>query len=355
MGSIVEIDSNFKGAPLEKDGLFYRNVRQTKAVIYGLYKDTWNRIPKELAESISEGLALLNTNTSGGRVRFKMPEKARRIGVRAQNNGDGFLPHMPMSGTSSIDVFVEDSGNVKYFTTLRPENGEIEGTMVLPKPGMTVRLYLPLYNGLEWLEIGTEAEKEVEAPAPYDLRKPVVFYGSSITQGGCATRPGNSYPAMLERAINSDFLNLGFSGQAKGELAFAEYISGLEMGCFVYDYDHNSPDAAHLESTHKPFLERILRAQPELPVILVTRPNPTADEMDFKRREVVLNTYKWAFDAGYKVQFVDGWTMFGVNGRDCCTVDGTHPNDLGFYRMAEAFCPVLSHLLGANRPIFSIS
>lgn len=354
MKSIAELDSNFQGAPVERDGLFYQGVRQTKAAIYGLYKDTWYRLPLDICAGIGPRLEELNWNTSGGRVRFKMAENARRIGIRAKTNGDGFLPHMPLSGTSSIDVYLENPEGVRYFMTLRPDGDNIEGTAVLPEAGMTVRLYMPLYNGLEWLEIGTEAGQEVEAPAPYGVEKPVVFYGSSITQGGCATRPGNSYPALLERALNSDFINLGFSGNAMGDPTVAEYISGLEMSCFVYDYDYNAPGPEHLEKTHRPFLEQILRRQPELPVIMVTRPNPSGSQEDFRRREVILNTYKWAFEAGYKVQFVDGWTMFGVNGRDCCTVDGVHPNDLGFYRMAEAILPILSHFLGSNLPMLNV-
>ena len=126
----------------------------------------------------------------------------------------------------------------------------------------------------------------------------------------------------------------------------AEYIAQLPMSCFVYDYDHNSPSPEHLRETHRPFLETILSRKPELPVIVMSKPNPDLSGPDFERREIIGSTCRWAAAQGARVWFVDGDTLFGKDGRECCTVDGVHPNDLGFWRMAQAVFPALREALG---------
>ncbi len=123
------------------------------------------------------------------------------------------------------------------------------------------------------MELGFPEGITPEKPAPYRMEKPVLFYGSSITQGGCASRPGNCCSAMVSRLLDCMIWNLGFSGNAKGEAELAEYIANVPLGAMVYDYDHNAPSADHLERTHLPFLRTILEKQPELPVVIVSRPD----------------------------------------------------------------------------------
>ena len=113
------------------------------------------------------------------------------------------------------------------------------------------------------------------------------FYGSSITQGGCASRSSNSYCALVSRWLDSDFYCLGFSGGAMGEPWMAEYISQLPMSCFVYDYDHNAPSPDYLRQTHRPFLQTILDKNPALPVIAMSRPYPNLPGTDSERREMI--------------------------------------------------------------------
>jgi lysophospholipase L1-like esterase len=147
-------------------------------------------------------------------------------------------------------------------------------------------------------------------------------------------------------------VNLGFSGNAKGEPEMAELISQLEMSALVMDYDHNAPDAEHLKKTHENFFKIIRNKQPDLPIIIVTKPDFDRDiETNKMRREIIYNTYKNAVDNGdQNVHFVDGETLFGNENRDACTVDGCHPNDLGFMRMAERIYPVIKKALGSLAP-----
>ena len=145
-------------------------------------------------------------------------------------------------------------------------------------------------------------------------------------------------------------VNLGFSGNAKGEAEMANLIATLQMSAFVMDYDHNAPDVEHLEKTHETFFNIIRKAQPELPVIFLSKPdfdkNPDINAL---RREVIYNTYISALNNNDKhVYFVDGQTLFGEKDRDACTVDGCHPNDLGFMRMAEKIYPVLKHAVNID-------
>ena len=109
-----------------------------------------------------------------------------------------------------------------------------------------ITINFPLYSAVSSLEIGLQETAVVESPTPYRVETPVVFYGSSITQGGCASRPGNCYTAVLSRRLDFDHVNLGFSGSGKAEQEMADYIAGLDMSVFVYDYDHNAPNLAHL-------------------------------------------------------------------------------------------------------------
>lgn len=126
----------------------------------------------------------------------------------------------------------------------------------------------------------------------------------------------------------------------------AEYIASLSMRAFVYDYDHNAPDADHLRRTHEPFFQIIRKQQPELPVIFVTRPKMKLSAEEVQRREIVFETYQNAVCAGDRhVYFVSGSQMFARAGGGDCTVDGTHPNDLGFFYMAEAIGAALEEAL----------
>jgi lysophospholipase L1-like esterase len=233
---------------------------------------------------------------------------------------------------------------------VRPENPsqtEYEGGINKDKNMGQITLNLPLYNGVSEVCVGVEDDAAVISPDEYTVSQPVVFYGSSITQGGCASRPGNAYTSALARLVDADHINLGFSGSARGETIMAQYIASLSMSAFVMDYDHNAPTPEHLKATHKPFFNIIRAAQPSLPVIFLTKPDYDSDPAgNSMRRDVVIETYLSARAAGDRnVYFIDGQSMFGPFDRDACTVDTCHPNDLGFIRMARAVYPVLKKVL----------
>jgi lysophospholipase L1-like esterase len=182
----------------------------------------------------------------------------------------------------------------------------------------------------------------------------VVYYGSSITQGGCASRPGKTYQDIICRRFDYNYINLGFSGSAKGEDAICEHMATLDMSAFVLDYDHNTPSEQNLIDTHEPFYKKVRAAHPDIPIIMVTAPNTKLQGnvnyagrgFLYNRREIIRKTYENAVAAGdQNVYFIDGESFFGTVGRDSCTIDNCHPNDLGFYRMAEQVWRVLSKIV----------
>jgi len=305
-------------------------------------KDFW-RLPPELHDKVNIGVTLLSKQTAGGRIRFCTDSK--KVNCRVVLTEDCLFPHMPLSGSSGVDLFV----NGKFALNWRPDVGKKIFQFEYSLNGQKNELcfYLPLCNGVAVFELYVDDGAFVGTPKPYTYTKPVVFYGSSITQGLCASRPSSNYIAEVCGLLDTDFRNLGFSASALGEDNICEYIANLDMSVFVMDYDHNAPTPEYLEATHEKFFKHIREKNPKLPVIMMTRPNFDADIPDStRRREIVRKTYENAVANGDKsVAFLDGETFFGEALRDRCTPDNIHPTDLGFERMAMAVLPVLKRFL----------
>ena len=174
--------------------------------------------------------------------------------------------------------------------------------------------------------------------------------GQDQLHGTAASRPGYIYPAIISRELDLDFRNIGFSGQAKGERVLGEWMATLPMSVFVCDYDHNAPSAEHLEATHYPLYEIIREKNPDVPYIMVTRPDywtlPTQQEGILKRRDVIMSSYLKARAAGDKnVYFIDGMSFNVAPHQYEMSVDGVHPNDFGFVRMADSIGTFIRHAL----------
>ncbi len=311
--------------------------------------DRFRRMPEGAAKSVSEGVFALHSNTAGGRVRFKTDSDY--IAIVAKMPYVGKMPHFPLSGSAGFDLYTEIDGEEYYVKSLQPRwdvTNELKSEVTVPSPEMReYTINFPLYSDVSDLKIILSDKATVLAPRKYKIEKPVVYYGSSITQGGCASRPGNSYQAIISRDFDCDYVNLGFSGNAKGEKEMAEYIASLEMSAFVYDYDHNSPDAEHLGKTHKPMFDIIRKAHPDMPIICVSAPITHSFNNRDARREVIISTVNEAKAAGDKnVYFVDGRDFAkDAYPPDSLSVDGCHPNDFGFVQMAKVIGKALKEAL----------
>lgn len=346
MSRVEDADKNLKvETKIEQEGLKFYNALSEPFKIYGIYMEDgkFRRLPEKVAESVSNGVWILHARTAGGRVRFRTNSPYVAINVKMGEIGK--MPHFTLAGSAGFDVYRNDGNGEEYVRTLMPPFNIEDGYESLisfdDEVMRDVTINFPLYSEVKELYIGLDENAVVEAPTPYIDKKPMVYYGSSITQGGCASRPGNCYQGYICRTFNCDYINLGFSGSAKAEDNMIDYIKKLDMSIFVYDYDHNAPSVEHLKNTHEKMFKAIREAHPDIPIIMMSAPiwSPTGDWKE--RRDIVEQTYRNALAAGDKnVYFIDGKALMSLcenNG----TVDNCHPTDLGFYSMARVLAFVI--------------
>lgn len=330
---------HFSQAPFKVYGapLFYRTGK-----MWRLPDELTNQLPKEF---IDWNLA---HRCPGARLCFRTdsPVVSIRILFRSISVDIGMSLYAAQSG----NVFVGERQKAVYKGLVMPRDGynrpEASGTFHKSSEMEDVTVYLPRNEEITDVFIQLEDGATVETPTPYTHAVPILFYGSSITEGGCCSMPATAYNALVCRWLDADYINMGFSGSAKGEIIMADYLNSLEKSVFVMDYDHNAPNAAHLRETHAPFFRRIRQHSPHLPVIFMTKPNFDYDQDSRERRQIIFDTYQAALDAGdNNVYFLDGETFFGEEDRFACSNDCLHPNDLGMYRMAKKLYPVLAGIL----------
>jgi len=342
---VTKYDPNFRvNDTINKDGMTFRNAESAPFKVYGvkMIDGQYCRMPEAAAKAVSEGIYGGYRSTAGGCVRFRT--NSAKISIMAKI-GPGKMPHFAFTGSAGFDLYVGNFFTASYVPPYKIVDFYESTADLGNREWRDITINFPLYSWVHELFIGLEEDAQAEAPKPYAIEKPVVYYGSSITQGGCASRPGMSYQAIISRRLDVAHVNLGFSGCAKGEPAMAEYISSLDMTAFVYDYDHNAPDAAHLEATHEPMFKTIRAANPDLPIIFMCSPIYCPDSGWQKRTEIIRTTYQNALSAGDKnVYFIDGPTLMAL-AKNEGTVDNCHPNDLGFASMAVAVGDVLEKIL----------
>lgn len=297
------------------------------------------RMPAEAADRVSKNVSHLSRCGAGGRLRFATDSERLRLDVTLESG----------NVNCAVDVLCDGRfiGRILPDVECDPIFG---GELTLGRGGeiKNVTVFISRTAHTRSLDVSVDDGAGVYPAAPYAIKKPVVFYGSSITMGAISSSPSKAYTALVAERLCADHVNLGFGGSALGETAMAEYIAGLEMSAFVLDYEHNAPTLDHLRGTHKPFFDIIRKAHPTLPILIVSRPDTDGD---FIRactgRRIIMDTFHKALDAGDRfVDFVDGFYLWGnEERRTCCAEDGCHPNDEGFARMADVITPGLRSLL----------
>ena len=349
MTKLSQLDQNF-AARTEEDGLCYRNVAQLPELFYGLMwseHEGYYRMPADVASTVNTQVRELAPCTAGGRVRFVTDSKT--IALRVQLQHIFGTANMAYIGTAGFDLYDRVGKSLKFCCSFSPEGGECyTDSWSFPDAKIrSLQIHFPLYAGVKKLELGLQPNAVLQ-PSPYEDTVPVIFYGSSITQGGCASRPGCAYTAILSRELDFDYRNLGFSSGARAENTMIEYLKNQPMRLLVLDYDHNAPNPAYLEKTHYPMYEKLRRALPDIPIVLVSAPvaNPNAEWL--ARRDIVRTTYERAIaDGDDRIAFVDGTQMFPAEAAQECMVDIYHPNDLGMHYMAKAFVSTMQKLLNS--------
>ena len=329
---------------------FY-HITEEPIKIYGLAradreKRQFWRLTSEIMEKLPQ-YQFLGKRAVGGRIRFKTDSVNLCVRMTLAQTKEDI--NIPLSGSAGADVYMGKGKNSVFLGYVAPREhvlDEITTEKYFKKNSNmeTITINLPRNDHLLNMEIGIDDDAHIEESEEYSIVKPIVFYGSSITEGGCASRVGNAYTSIVCRWLDADYYNFGFSGSARGEKEFAEYIAALpEISAFVYDYDHNAESPQQLADTHELFYKVVRQAHPKIPVVFMTRPDVDKDRADADaRKSIIRRTYENAVMGGdNNVWFLDGGTFFGNEGRAECTVDGTHPNSLGFMRIAQSLYFVL--------------
>lgn len=351
MNDISKIDKNLLiKTTIEKDDVVFHDAESEPMKLLGIFRegDCLRRMPMDVARSVNEGVYSLHACSAGGRVLFETDSPY--VAIYAEYAYFSKMPHEAFSGSSGFDMYEEVGDAQKHVHTFVPSITTVDVLQGIRDFGIKkqrkLTINFPLYSEVKKLYIGLQKESTLRPYNPYRDIPPIVYYGSSITQGGCASRAGMSYQGILSRRLNVDYLNLGFSGSAKAEKAISDYIQTLDMSIFVYDYDHNAPTTEHLEKTHERMFLEIREKHPTLPIVMMNRPCfVPSNPIYYERKKVVEATYLHAKARGdQNVYFVSGEEQTALCGTEG-SVDLTHPTDLGFMSMALALEKVLSKIL----------
>lgn len=328
-----------------KDYIVEANNIPQNMKLYGVSSD-FHRLPGEIAKNVSANVYRMCDQPAGGRLRFRTDSE--KIGIKAYlldsciNSGIDVLSDGIYCG--KVRAW-EDEDNEKYYEgvlSLSSSNGTGLGKL------HEVTVFLPRVVHVDKIVISLDDNAQVLPCTPYKIEKPIVWYGSSITHGGSSNSPSKCYVALVSEMLGANHVNLGFGGSAKGEKEMAEYIATLDMTAFIMDYEHNSSSVEELKITHKRFFDIIRKAQPDLPIMIITRPDVNEDSYMHccQTRRVIMDTFHQALDNGdTKVDFIDGFYLWGNYERETCTDDGCHPNEKGFARMADVTFPRLQAFL----------
>lgn len=326
------------------------NFKEKPFKIYGVpYFDQTQELRRFSEELIQEALdgSDAGRRTPGARLSFRTDAEAFDITVtlKTLNVDIG----MSLYGCQSCQVLIGSKNNFRYRGIIGPKRYDqltFTGTVKKNKEMEDLRIFLPRNEAIEDITLTFPDDANIEAPTPYKYEKPVVFFGSSITEGGCSCNLFNTHSALLSNRLDFEYYNLGFSSRALGQPSIAKFIADLDMSAFVYDYDYNAPNGDHLKATHEPFFNIVREAHPNLPIIMISRPAPFINEEVTTNRDIIKQTYENAKAKGDdNVYFIDGSTFFADKEPHCCTIDGCHPNDYGFHLMADAIEPILKDAL----------
>jgi len=311
-------------------------------------KSFYDRLPAKAEGKVPPAGWGLSHHSAGMCVPFTTDAAAIQVRWSLLPKGNLSMPHMPATGVSGVDLYSQDqSGRWSFVANGRPA-GETNTARFAPPAGQRCLLYLPLYNGVTSVQIGIPKGNTLTGadPAAGKQRKPIVIYGTSITHGGCASRPGLAFPAIMGRKLNAPVINLGFSGSGRMEPEMAELLAELDPSVYVLDCLWNmSPD---LVSTRiEPFVKTLRAARPDTPILLAVDCS-VRNICPTEKGTILRKIHEKLTAEGVKnLHFLPSEGMLGDDTEG--TVDGCHPNDLGMMRQAEVFARALAPLLATEK------
>lgn len=311
----------------------------------------YDRLPLSAKGKAPESVWNLSKHSAGIAIRFWTDSP--QVRVRWSLSSDSLaMPHMPATGVSGVDLYERrPNGKWRFVQNGRPirkEGNETAFALQAHAEGTECLLYLPLYNGARLVELAVPAGKRLERAAlrPPKRARPVVYYGTSIAQGACASRPGMAHVAILGRLLDRPFINLGFSGSGRMEASVADLLAELDPAAFVIDclWNTGNIEDAEFEKRLAYLLRAIRRARPETPVLLIGMSNFRLESHPARQERLQEAVVKQLRREGLKeLHLLPGAKLLSREGDG--TVDGAHPNDYGMTRHAEAIAPVLARIL----------
>lgn len=320
----------------------------------------WIRLPLRMKDQVRPPVWNLAQSPSGGRIRFHT--NSTIFAIRLEYPSPPEMSNMHAFGQTGVDLYLDGFYRGSAIAQKDSGPGKVVEHLYVdltsqPRKDREVVLYLPLYKAVKVLAIGLDKEARIEKPTPFAVAKPVVYYGTSITQGGCASRPGMDYQAILARWLNLDYVNLGFSGNGLGEPELARATAEIDASMFVFDFAQNNRTVESLRQNYEPFLNTVREKHPDTPILVITpignaRETLSATKTELEgMRELIRGIASKHIAAGDRhLQVVEGTDLLGFDRMDG-VVDGTHPNDLGFWWMAEGLAPRVKKIFGLDRPL----
>lgn len=331
--------------------LVYHNALEFKVIGRGFtdLEAPFDRLPKNLKGKIRQDLWDLGKNSAGIAIRFRT--NSGTIGVNWKTMFGITHPHMAATGVRGLDLYCFFENHWQFMTAAKPA-GSSETKLILlssmEKAEREYMMYLPLYDGTVFLEIGIDSSATIgnpQLPLPV-TGHPVVFYGSSITQGGCVSRPGMAYPAILERMLNTETINLGFSGDARMDIEILEAMLTMNPSCYVIDCIPNCY-APRIKAVGYEFIRRLLTEKKNVPVIMIENlwysyaffDKDWARDLNSRNGEWI-KIYKQLKKEGYRqLYYISAESLAGKPYEG--TVDGTHLTDLGTQIFSDNLCKTL--------------
>lgn len=319
----------------------------------------FDRFPKNAEKTIPEAVWNLSRDSAGMFVRFRTDSKTIQVKYRLRSPSLA-MPHMPATGKSGVDLYArDDQGKWRWVMVSVPTSQDVlvDFPSVRTDDAHQNReygLYFPLYNGVETMEISVPKSAKFEALLARE--KPLVFYGTSITHGACASRPGMVHTAILGRMLDLPVVNLGFSGSGRMDPGVVDLMAKIDASVYIIDCLPNmGPDL--VKERTLPLVMALRKVRPTTPILLVEDRvftnawgNPAKSAFHKANHAALLAAFNDLKAQGVKGLFyLEGNNLLGNDSEGA--TDASHPNDLGFMRQAEAFEPVIRKALSVAPPV----
>ena len=312
--------------------------------------DHWyDRLPSTVTTNVNGGVRSMKHHTAGMQYRFVTDSKKLTIRWKPYNRSLA-MDHMPSTGVSGLDIYKQTAdGRWQYVKTGRIWDAAKGGEVVVGwKPGTPCLVNLPLYNGIREFSLGIDKGSSISQlpPRRSGVDKPVVFYGTSITHGGCCSRPGLAFVNIVGRKLDVPVVNLGFSGCGKMEFEMSEHLAAIDASCYILDCIWNM-NIKLVRARYERFIRNLRALRPGVPIVMAEQCDVYCGGPN-EKDQFIRKLYDKLIAEGWRdLVYLPKDKMYSGDLEG--TVDGCHPNDLGMMSMADAFGKAAAKALKLDR------